>query len=74
MAQERVQVETAPAPGVAAGVPGAANVSSPPPAPQPERSEAGAARARLHELAMELIRTQNRRLLIEFLQLRRQTA
>ena len=57
MAQEQVQPETP--------------VSSPPPAAQPERSEGTEARTRLHELAVELIRTQNRRLLIEFLQLRR---
>ena len=57
MAQEQVQEEA---------------VSSPPVAAQPEKQEGSEARARLHELAMELIRTQNRRLMMEFLQLRRQ--
>ena len=48
---------------VAAGEP-------PPPAAMPERSAADP-RARLHQLALELVRTKNRRLLIEYLQLRR---
>ena len=43
---------------------------SPPAAGAPERREFDP-RARLHELALELVRTQNRRLLIEYLQLRR---
>lgn len=45
-------------------------VESPPPADQPARVEIDP-RTRLHELAMELVRTQNRRLLIEYLRLRR---
>jgi hypothetical protein len=45
-------------------------VGSPPVAPRPERREADP-RARLHELAIELVRTQNRRLLMEYLRLRR---
>jgi hypothetical protein len=44
---------------------------SPPVAPAGERREAADPRARLHELALELVRTQNRRLLIEYLRLRR---
>jgi hypothetical protein len=36
----------------------------------PERREFDP-RARLHELALELVRTQNRRLLVEYLRLRR---
>ena len=43
---------------------------SPPPAAMPERREVDP-RARLHELALELVRTQNRRLLVEYLRLRR---
>ena len=43
---------------------------SPPPAAAPERRDYDP-RARLHELALELVRTQNRRVLIEYLRLRR---
>jgi hypothetical protein len=43
---------------------------SPPPAAAPERREYDP-RARLHELALELVRTQNRRVLVEYLRLRR---
>jgi hypothetical protein len=43
---------------------------SPPPAPIAQRVEADP-RARLHELAIELVRSQNRRLLVEYLRLRR---
>jgi hypothetical protein len=43
---------------------------SPPPAAAPQRSEYDPS-ARLHELALELVRTQNRRLLIEYLRVRR---
>jgi len=43
---------------------------SPPPAPAGERKPHDP-RARLHELALELVRTQNRRLLMEYLRLRR---
>jgi hypothetical protein len=45
-------------------------VDSPPPAAQPARAEPDP-RARLHEMARELIRTRNRRVLIEYLRLRR---
>jgi hypothetical protein len=47
-----------------------ATVESPPPAPAPQRTEYDP-RTRLHELAMELVRTQNRRLLVEYLRMRR---
>ena len=43
---------------------------SPPPAAMPER-RAFDPQARLAELAVELVRTQNRRLLVEYLRLRR---
>ena len=48
-------------------------VESPPPSPAPARDvqSSGDPRTRLHQLAAELIRTKNRRLLIEYLQLRR---
>ena len=45
-------------------------VESPPAASMGERREVDP-RARLHELAVELVRTQNRRLLMEYLRLRR---
>jgi hypothetical protein len=45
-------------------------IESPPPAPNPPR-EATDPRIALHKLASELMRTHNRKLLVEFLQLRR---
>ena len=45
-------------------------IESPPPAAMPAHS-APDPRQRLHQLALELVRTKNRRLLIEYLQLRR---
>jgi hypothetical protein len=47
-----------------------ATVESPPPAPQPAVSEPDP-RARLNELAAELVRSHNRRLIVEYLRLRR---
>ena len=47
-----------------------AKFESPPPAPAPAKREFDP-RARLHELAIELVKTRNRRLLIEYLRLRR---
>ena len=66
-----VAVEDVPA-GASADAPAAAveRFESPPVAPAGERRETDP-RARLHELALELVRTQNRRLLIEYLRLRR---
>jgi hypothetical protein len=49
----------------------AGECQSPPPAPQPPRDELPDPRARLLELAAELARSQNRRMLAEFLRLRR---
>ncbi len=46
-------------------------LESPPPSEQTSRSPVDASRSRLHQLAGELVRTQNRRLLAEFLTLRR---
>lgn len=43
---------------------------SPPPAPVAERREFDP-RARLHEIALALVKTRDRRLLLEYLQLRR---
>ncbi len=44
---------------------------SPPPAPQPAREALPDPRVRLLQLAAELMRTHNRRLVIEYLRLRR---
>lgn len=46
-------------------------VQSPPLASAPAREASDDARGRLHRLAIELMRSRNRRLLIEYLQLRR---
>jgi len=43
---------------------------SPPPAPAAERRDFDP-RARLHEIALALVKTRDRRLLLEYLQLRR---
>lgn len=49
---------------------GSGEFESPPPAATPQRTEYDPS-ARLHELALELVRTQNRRLLVEYLRMRR---
>lgn len=46
-------------------------VESPPAAPMPARESPPDPRVRLNQLAAELARTQNRRMLVEFLRLRR---
>jgi hypothetical protein len=46
-------------------------IDSPPPAARPLKQSDAEPRVRLHQLANELVRNRNRRLLIEFLQLRR---
>lgn len=51
--------------------PTAPAVDSPPPAPMPAHPAESDPRQTLHRLATELMRTSNRKLLIEFLQLRR---
>jgi hypothetical protein len=51
--------------------PAAPPCESPPPADQPAREPLEAPRQRLHQLAESLLQTRNRRLLTEFLQLRR---
>ena len=48
-----------------------ASCESPPPAPNPPRDEIPDPRVRLLQLAAELMRSQNRRLVIEYLRLRR---
>jgi hypothetical protein len=48
-----------------------AAIQSPPPTEQPARDPAPDPRQTLHRLANELMRAHNRRLLVEFLQLRR---
>ena len=50
---------------------GAAGVGSPPAAPSPARVEDDGPRVRLHQLADVLARGMNRRLLVEYLRLRR---
>jgi len=46
-------------------------IESPPPAAVPPRNTDDEPRARLNVLAQQLIKTHNRRLLVEFLRLRR---
>jgi hypothetical protein len=46
-------------------------VQSPPPSPAPLAEALPDPRRALHRLAQQLMRTQNRKLLVEFLQLRR---
>ena len=48
-----------------------ASCESPPPAPNPPREDAPDPRVRLLQLAAELMRSQNRRLVVEYLRLRR---
>ena len=48
-----------------------ASCESPPPAPSPAREPIEDPRTRLLQLAAELMRSQNRRLVIEYLRLRR---
>jgi hypothetical protein len=47
------------------------SIESPPPAPMPAREPDPDPRVRLHELAEQLIRAGNRRVLVEYLRLRR---
>ena len=54
--------------------PAPAAIESPPPAPQPPREDANDPRAKLQTLASELMRSHNRRLVIEYLRLRRAMA
>ena len=51
--------------------PSSSPVESPPVASSPLRDPTTEARGRLHRLALELMQSRNRRLLIEYLQLRR---
>ena len=52
--------------------PPVASIESPPPAPMPARDETvDDPRTHLHRLAAELIRSHNRKLVIEYLRLRR---
>ena len=46
-------------------------VESPPPTPAPAHESVSDPRQQLHKLAHELIRANNRRLLVEYLRLRR---
>ena len=67
---ENVQADPAPAPAVEA----ATHCESPPPAAQPPRDDAPDPRVKLLQLAGELMRSHNRRLVIEDLRLRRAIA
>jgi hypothetical protein len=64
------ETPTDPAPATAATV----KVESPPPAPMPPREPDNEPRAKLLQLAAELMRSQNRRLVAEYLRLRRAIA
>jgi hypothetical protein len=67
---ENVPADSAPATGAItfdASVP----IESPPPAPQPARDHGPDPRVRLLQLASELMRSHNRRLVVEYLRLRR---
>jgi hypothetical protein len=66
---ENVQADPAPAPAVEA-----THCESPPPAAQPPRDDAPDPRVKLLQLAGELMRSHNRRLVIEYLRLRRAIA
>jgi hypothetical protein len=68
---EQVQAESAPA---ANEVSSSARCESPPVAPQPAREERDDPRVRLTQIAGELMRSHNRRLVIEYLRLRRAIA
>ena len=68
MPAEITAADSAPASGAAATP---ASCESPPPTAQPPREELPDPRAKLLQLAAELMRTHNRRLVIEYLRLRR---
>ena len=67
---EQVQGDSAPASSAEAS----SRCESPPVAPQPAREQAPDPRARLMQIAGELMRSHNRRLVIEYLRLRRAIA
>ena len=69
---ENVQADPAPAPSPS--VEPVAHCESPPPAAQPPRDDAPDPRVKLLQLAGELMRSHNRRLVIEYLRLRRASA
>ena len=65
--------ETETAPKVREGSPGEP-FGSPPPAARPAAENGAEARRRLHELARKLVQSRNRRLMLEYLRLRRAAA
>ena len=73
---ENVPSDPAPAPAPAAeeAAQPAPPCESPPPAAQPPRDDLPDPRVRLLQLAAELMRSHNRRLVIEYLRLRRSLA
>jgi hypothetical protein len=70
MPEEVVTSEAANTATTATATPTKPAFDSPPPAPVAERREFDP-RARLHEIALALVKTRDRRLLLEYLQLRR---
>ena len=68
---EQAQAESAPATQNATAQ---ATCESPPAAPMPQRDELPDPRARLLQLTAELMRSSNRRLIVEYLRLRRAIA
>jgi hypothetical protein len=70
---ENISSTTDPAPSPAAPPP-QQSFECPPPAAQPPRDDAPDPRAKLLQLAREMMRSHNRRLVIEYLRLRRAIA
>ena len=71
---ENVQADPAHATDAAPTPPPPVPCDCPPPAAQPPRDDAPDPRAKLLQLAAELMRSHNRRLVIEYLRLRRSVA
>ena len=71
MSAENVTADSAPASGATATP---SSCESPPPAAQPPRDDIPDPRVKLLQLATELMRSHNRRLVIEYLRLRRAIA
>ena len=69
---ENLSADSAPASNATAST--ATSCESPPPAAQPPREDAPDPRVKLLQLAGELMRSHNRRLVIEYLRLRRTIA
>ena len=68
------QEQSAPATTTSNATPPAGPIESPPPAPMPVREDLPDPRVRLLQLASELMRSSNKRLVVEYLRLRRAIA